>query len=162
MLRQKDNDDAPLTATTAGTSSTEYYKKMSERQLKESSKLAEQLICLRSDMEKQHVEIIRHRRQNSSSSSSCYTEILGLLGEEKTPTEKELLSKNLLNSAHIARSSLSRCKESRDESPFHTVRVEKGTPRSANRDLELSHKNTKPKEPPNRPYNFPTHTHTFK
>ena len=36
-----------------------YYKKLSARHLTESSDLAEQLICLRSDMEKQGMELLK-------------------------------------------------------------------------------------------------------
>ena len=135
-----------------------YYKKMSERQLKESSHLAEQLICLRSDMEKQNLEMIKQHRQNSSSTSSCCTDILGLWGEDRTPRE---ILKNVCDNTcnnRNAKSSLGRYMSQQNDSPTASVAdKESATPKSDN--LESSKKQ---REPPNRPYNFPTHSHHLK
>jgi len=134
---------------------------MSEKHLKESSKLAEQLICLRSDLEKQSLEIIKQHRQNSSATSSYCTDILALWGEERTP--RELVPKPLGSSNRNVKSSLGRYISQQTDSPFASVRTEKvtGTPQSAKKDLESS-KSRKANDPPNRPYNFSTHTHAFK
>ncbi len=56
-----------------------YYKEISSRRLKESSQLAEQLICLRSDLEKKSVELLKCQKQNSS----YYSEPVG--PPDKTP-----------------------------------------------------------------------------
>jgi len=158
MLRVKGNELQPSATT------TDYYKRMSEKHLKESSRLAEQLICLRSDLEKQNVEIIRQHRQNSSSASSCCTDILALWGDEKTPRDRDLLPKSFGGSNRNVKSSMGRYTVPREESPFASVRIEKatGTPQSSRKDMESSGKSRKAKDPPNRPYNFSTHIHTFK
>ncbi len=132
---------------------------MSQRQLKESSHLAEQLICLRSDLERQSVEIIRQHRQNSSTSSCC-TDVLALFGEERTP--RELMPKTLCG--RNTRSSLGRYTSQQSDSPLMSLRTEKvtGTPQSARRELEASRQsqNHRPAiDPPNKPYRFPTHSH---
>jgi len=142
----------------------DYYKKMSERQLKESSHLAEQLICLRSDMEKQSLEIIKQHRQNSSATSSYCTDILALWGEDRTP--REIIPKSICSSTRNnrnAKSSLGRYISQQSDSPFESVAdKELSTPKSDNKELMESTKSRKQREPPNRPYNFSTHTHSFK
>ncbi len=165
MLREKGGETCENVKSGATTAATEYYKKMSEKHLKESSRLAEQLICLRSDLEKQNVEIIRQHRQNSSSTSSCCTDILALWGEERTPRDRDLLPRSLGGSNRNLKTAMGRYTVQREESPFASVRIEKvtSTPQSAKRESESSSKSRKgTKEPPNKPYNFPTHSHTFK
>ena len=49
-----------------GGKTAEFYKELSERCIGDSTQLAEQMICLRSDLEKKSVELLKCQRQNSS------------------------------------------------------------------------------------------------
>lgn len=64
--------------------SCNFYKQLSERSLKESSFLAEQLICLRSDLEKQNIELLKYQKgvNSSHNSSECAT-LFGIADREE-------------------------------------------------------------------------------
>jgi hypothetical protein len=46
---------------------TEYFKKLSDRNLEQCGTLAEQLICLRNDLDRSRFDVLRIQRQRSSS-----------------------------------------------------------------------------------------------
>ena len=46
---------------------TEYFKKLSDQNLEQCGTLAEQLICLRNDLDKSHFDILRIQRERSNS-----------------------------------------------------------------------------------------------
>lgn len=73
--------------------SVEYYKDLSDKRLKESLQLAEQLICLRSDLEKKSMELMKNQKQNSS----YYSE--PMVGVEKTPKHETI--KKVATSANL-------------------------------------------------------------
>jgi len=69
-----DKDDFP-----GSEKSADYYRDLSNKRLKESMQLAEQLICLRTDLERKSVELLKFQKQNSS----YYSE--PMIGFDKTP-----------------------------------------------------------------------------
>lgn len=49
----------------------EYFRRMSAKNLEQCGTLAEQLICLRNDLDKSHFDMLKIKKQ-STSSLSCY------------------------------------------------------------------------------------------
>jgi len=94
---------------------TEFFKKMSEKNLEQAGTLAEQLICLRSDLDRSHFDILRIQRQRSTSLSACgtYTSELGL---KKSESDCELLKPNIHPPKPLKMDSFNTAGHSRKES----------------------------------------------
>ncbi len=65
--------------------SLDYYKQLSTRHLTESSDLAEQLICLRTDMERQNQELLRCKKGGTSYMTETSAQLLTLTQDEMPP-----------------------------------------------------------------------------
>lgn len=70
---------------------TEYFKKLSDRNLEQCGTLAEQLICLRSDLDRSRFDVLRIQRLNSASQPPSKNSSVELSAQSREFAESEAL-----------------------------------------------------------------------
>ena len=71
-----------------------FYKQLSQKRLEQCSSFAEQLICLRNDLDKSSLNCIKMQRQHSFSTDSMMSSSPPRLATQKSEDESDLVSDN--------------------------------------------------------------------